>query len=208
VPLALLAFGSVFAGWLGVPKLWTLFGESWRGFEHWLEPAFTSAAVEAVKEGAHNASIEWVLMGLSVAVAIVGIVVARYFYCNKPEIPDSIEKAVKPLHTLLYNKWYVDELYDFLFVNGLCKGGGLFLGAFDRNVVDGGVNGAGWLTRFTATVSMWWDTWIVDGAVRFIAFFVKMLSYPVCILQSGRVQTYAFFVVGGVLLMFGYYVVR
>jgi NADH-quinone oxidoreductase subunit L len=208
IPLMLLAVGSVLGGWLGVPKLWTLFGESWRGFEHWLEPAFASAAIEAAKEGAHDASVEWTLMGLSVAVAIVGIVVARYFYCNKPEIPDSIEKAVKPLHTLLYNKWYVDELYDFLFVNGLCKGGGLFLGAFDRNVVDGGVNGAGWLTRFTATVSMWWDTWIVDGAVRFTAFFVKMLSYPVCILQSGRVQTYAFFVVGGVLLMFGYYVVR
>ena len=114
----------------------------------------------------------------------------------------------KPLHTLLYNKWYVDEIYDFLFVNGLCKGGGLALGAFDRNVVDGGVNGAGWLTRFSAKVSMWWDTWIVDGAVRFTAFFVKMLSYPVCILQTGRVQAYAFFVVVGVLAFFGYYVVR
>jgi len=70
------------------------------------------------------------------------------------------------------------------------------------------VNGAGWLTRFIATLSMWWDTWIVDGLVRFTAFFVKMLSYPVCILQSGRVQTYAFFVVAGVLVMFGYYIVR
>ena len=35
----------------------------------------------------------------------------------------------KPLHTLLYNKWYVDEIYDFLFVNGLCKGGGTAAGA-------------------------------------------------------------------------------
>jgi NADH-quinone oxidoreductase subunit L len=208
IPLTLLAIGSVFGGWLGVPKLWTVFGESFRGFESWLAPAFASAAAEAVREGEHSASTEWILMGLSVAVAIVGITVARYFYHHKPEIPDSIEKAVKPLHSLLYNKWYVDEIYDFLFVNGLCKGGGLLLGAFDRNVVDGGVNGAGWLTRFSATVSMWWDTWIVDGAVRFTAFFVKMLSYPVCILQSGRVQTYAFFVVGGVLIMFGYYVVR
>jgi NADH-quinone oxidoreductase subunit L len=208
VPLMLLAVGSVLGGWLGVPKLWTIFGETWRGFEHWLEPAFASAAVEAVKEGAHDASTEWILMALSVTVAIVGIVVARYFYHHKPEIPDSIEKAVKPLYSLCYNKWYVDEVYDFLFVNGLCKGGGLFLGSFDRNVIDGGVNGAGWFTRFTATVSMWWDTWIVDGLVRFTAFFVKMLSYPVCILQSGRVQTYAFFVVAGVLVMFGYYIVR
>jgi NADH-quinone oxidoreductase subunit L len=208
VPLSILALGSVLVGWLGVPKAWTLFGDTWRGFEHWLEPAFASAAVEAAKEGAHDASVEWILMGVSVAIAIVGIVVAWYFYQNKPEIPDSIEKSVKPLHSLLYHKCYVDEIYDFLFVNGLCKGGGLALGTFDRNVVDGGVNGAGWFTRFSATVSMWWDTWIVDGLVRFTAFFVKMLSYPVCILQSGRVQTYAFFVVAGVLVMFGYYIVR
>ena len=208
VPLTLLAIGSVLAGWLGVPKAWTLFNDSFRGFERWLEPSFASAAVEAAKEGAHDASVEWILMGVSVAVAIVGIVIARYFYHHKPEIPDSLAKTLKPLHTLLYNKWYVDEIYDFIFVNGLCKGGGLVLGAFDRNVVDGGVNGAGWMTRFSAKVSMWWDTWIVDGAVRFTAFFVKMLSYPVCILQSGRVQTYAFFIVAGVVVMFAYYVVR
>jgi len=208
VPLMLLAVGSLFGGWLGVPKLWTFFGESWRGFEHWLEPVFTSAAIEAVKEGEHSASIEAVLMVLSISVAIIGIVVARYFYHHKPEIPDSIEKAVKPLYGLLYHKWYVDEIYEFLFVDGLCKGGGLLLGSFDRNVVDGGVNGAGLLTRLAGIVSMWWDRWIVDGAVRFTAFFVKMLSYPVCILQSGRVQTYAFFVVAGVVVMFAYYAAR
>ena len=47
-----------------------------------------------------------------------------------------------------------------------------------------------------------------DGAVRLGSFLVKMLSYPMCILQSGRVQGYAFFVVIGVLVFFGYYVVR
>ena len=153
VPLTVLALGSILAGWLGVPKLWTLFSDNFRGFEKWLEPAFASAAVEAAKEGAHDASVEWTLMGLSVAIAIIGIVVARYFYVSRPEIPDSIEKSVKPLHNLLYAKWYVDEIYDYLFVDGLCKRGGLLLGAFDRNVVDGGVNGAGWLTRFTSSVS-------------------------------------------------------
>ncbi|MGA2269932.1 MAG: NADH-quinone oxidoreductase subunit L [Bryobacteraceae bacterium] len=207
VPLTLLALGSALAGWLGTPKLWNL-GESFHAFERWLEPAFASAAVEAAREGPHDASVEWMLMGLSVAVAIIGIAIARYFYHQKPEIPDSIERSVKPLHTLLYNKWYVDEIYDFLFVNGLGKGGGRVCGAFDRNVVDGGVNGAGWLTRFSSSVSIWWDTWIIDGAVRFGSFFVKMLSYPVCILQTGRVQTYAFFVVVGVLAFLGYYGAR
>jgi NADH-quinone oxidoreductase subunit L len=202
VPLTLLAAGSVLVGWLGTPKLWNL-GAAFHAFEHWLAPVFPAAA-----EGEYSASTEWGLMALSVAVAILGIAIARYFYLRKPEIPDSLERSFKPLYTVLYNKWYVDEIYDFLFVNGLCKGGGLALGAFDREVVDGGVNGAGWLTRFSSTVSIWWDTWIVDGAVRFTAFFVKLLSYPTCLLQSGRVQTYAFFVVLGVLAFFGYYIAR
>jgi NADH-quinone oxidoreductase subunit L len=202
VPLTLLAAGSVLVGWLGTPKLWNL-GAAFHAFEHWLAPVFPAAA-----EGEYSASTEWGLMALSVAVAILGIAIARYFYLRKPEIPDSLERSFKPLYTVLYNKWYVDEIYDFLFVNGLCKGGGLALGAFDREVVDGGVNGAGWLTRFSSTVSIWWDTWIVDGAVRFTAFFVKLLSYPACLLQSGRVQSYAFFVVLGVLAFFGYYIAR
>jgi len=188
-----------------VPKLWTL-GERFQAFERWLEPAFASAAVEAAKEGAHDASTEWILMAVSVAIAVIGIVVARYFYHRRPEIPDTLEKSLKPLHSLLYNKYYVDEIYDVLFVNGFGKGGGRVLGAFDRNVVDGAVNGAGWLTRFSSKVSMWWDTWIVDGAVRFSSFTVKLLSYPVCILQTGRVQAYALAVVVGVLVFFGYYV--
>jgi NADH-quinone oxidoreductase subunit L len=207
VPLTLLAAGSVLAGWLGTPKLWNL-PEGFRAFERWLQPAVASAAVEAAQEGAHNAPLEWMLMGLSVAVAIIGIAIARYFYVNRPSIPDSIERSSKPLYTVLYNKWYVDEIYDFLFVNGLGKGGGRVCGAFDRNVVDGGVNGAGWLTRFTSRVSIWWDTWIIDGSVRFGSFFVKMLSYPVCILETGRVQAYAFFVVVGALAFLGYYIAR
>src|SRR5678815_940535 len=119
------------------------------------------------------------------------------FYVAKPGIPDSISSSVPRLHRTLSNKWYLDEIYGLLFVDGLCKRGGLLLGSFDRNVVDGGVNGAGWFTRFMATISGWWDTWIIDGAVRLGSFLVKMASYPVCILQSGRVQGYAFFVVIG-----------
>jgi NADH-quinone oxidoreductase subunit L len=209
LPLTVLAIGSVFAGWLGTPKLWNL-PEHFRAFEAWLEPVFAPAAEVAQHGGeqAHNASVEWILMGLSVAIAIIGISIARYFYCIRTEIPERIGARCKPLYTLLYNKWYVDELYDFLFVNGLCKGGGSALAAFDRNVVDGGVNGAGWLTRFTSKVSIWWDTWIVDGAVRLSSFLVKLLSFPVCILQTGRVQAYAFFIVVGVLAFLGYYVAR
>jgi NADH-quinone oxidoreductase subunit L len=203
-PLIALAAGSVLGGWLGVPKLWSIFGESFRAFPRWLAPVFMLGGAESE----HPASTEWSLMILSVAIAAGGISLAYYLYSKRPDIPDRILARFRPLYTVLYNKWYVDEIYDFLFVNGLCKGGGSAMAEFDRTVVDGGVNGAGWLTRFSATISMWWDTWIVDGAVRFTSFSVKLLSYPACLLESGRVQSYALFVVVGLLAFLGYYIAR
>jgi NADH:ubiquinone oxidoreductase subunit 5 (subunit L)/multisubunit Na+/H+ antiporter MnhA subunit len=70
------------------------------------------------------------------------------------------------------------------------------------------VNGAGWLTRFTSSVSVWWDTWIVDGAVRLLPFLVKMSSYPMRIAQTGYLQSYAFVIVAGVAVVLGYYLMR
>jgi NADH-quinone oxidoreductase subunit L len=204
VPLMLLAAGSVLAGWLGTPKAWTIFSDAWRGFPAWLQPVFASAAAEAAKEGEHSASTEWILMALSVAIAIIGISLARYFYCIRTEIPDRIQAKCKPLHTLLYNKWYVDELYDFLFVNGLGKGGGRVLGEFDRKIVDGGVNGAGWLTRASAQISMWWDTWIVDGSVRLGSAIVYWSSWPVRLVQDGELQEYMLVIVFGLVGFLGY----
>jgi NADH-quinone oxidoreductase subunit L len=110
-----------------------------------------------------------------------------------------------PAHGLFYNKYFVDEIYGALFVNGLCKGGGAQLWRFDARVVDGAVNGAGWLTRMTSTISMWWDTWIVDGLVRLTAFLVKFISYPVRMLQTGLVQNYALFIVLGALGLLAYF---
>ena len=137
----------------------------------------------------------------------------------------------KRLYMLFWNKFYIDEIYDALFVNGLVKGGGellrrfdarivdggvsgavwltrftsTVLSRFDARIVDGGVNGAVWLTRFTSTVTMWCDTWIIDGAVRLGSFLVKLASDPIRILQTGQVQSYALFMVIGVILIFGYY---
>ena len=203
VPLVALAAGSALAGWLSVPKGWN-FPEVFYTFERWLSPALAPAA-EAIGEAVHGSGVETLLMVVSVILALLGIYIAWYFYQAKPNIPESLARRFPRLYRTLYNKWYVDEIYDFLFVNGLGKGGGEALGAFDRNVVDGAVNGAGWTTRFFSRISIWWDTWIVDGAVRFGSFTVKLLSYPVCILQTGRVQAYALFVIVGVLVFFGYY---
>ncbi|MGH9674864.1 MAG: NADH-quinone oxidoreductase subunit L, partial [Bryobacteraceae bacterium] len=146
IPLIVLAIGSALGGWIGVPKLWSFMGEGFRLFEHWLEPVFAAAAragAEGHGEAAHHdTTIEWLLMGLSVAIAIAAILLARrkFFHGYTPP-------ADTALHRTLYNKWYVDEIYDFLFINGLAKGGGSLLARFDARIVDGGVNGAGWPTR-------------------------------------------------------------
>ncbi|MCE5309236.1 MAG: NADH-quinone oxidoreductase subunit L [Acidobacteriales bacterium] len=209
VPLQVLAAGSVLAGWIGVPKIWGAFGEGFRSFEHWLAPAVGGEAAGAVVEHAtHDTSIEWLLMGVSVALALAGIALARHLYIVRPAAAGEFARASGPLYDWALHKWRVDEAYDFLFVNGLAKGGGTALGIFDSRVVDGGVNGAGWLTRFTSRVSVWWDTWIVDGAVRLTSFLVKMSSYPVRTLQTGFVQSYALVFVMGVALILGYLVMR
>jgi len=209
VPLMVLAAGSALGGWVAVPKLWSVFPEGFRALEHWLgyvlEPAH---AAEAAAEGAHGeAGLEWALMGLSIALAFAGIYAAYLLYQKRPFVKEPLQ-ALGPLYRGSLTKWKVDEIYDFLFVNGLAKGGGTVLSKFDARVVDGGVNGAGWLTRSTSKISIWWDTWIVDGAVRLSSFLVKVSSYPVRILQTGSVQSYALVFVIGIVAIFGYYLVR
>jgi NADH:ubiquinone oxidoreductase subunit 5 (subunit L)/multisubunit Na+/H+ antiporter MnhA subunit len=100
----------------------------------------------------------------------------------------------------------VDQIYDALFVNR-AKDLGLALGAFDRTVIDGaGVNGAGWLTCFISKVSMWWDTWIVDGSVRLGARLVWIFSiFPVRMVQNGLVQSYMLLIVIGLIGFLAYY---
>ncbi len=199
-PLIVLAAGSVAAGWIGIPRL---FGENnlFQALEHWLAPVFAHGAVPAADHH-HSHAVEALLMAISVAVALGGIFIARHVYLRLREEQRPTGGA---LYKVLLNKWYVDELYSFLFINGLSKGGGTVMAEFDRRFVDGGVNGTAWLTRMVSNVSIWYDTWIVDGLVNLTAFFVRALSFPVRFLQTGWVQSYALVFVAGVLLAAGYY---
>jgi NADH-quinone oxidoreductase subunit L len=203
VPLMILAAGSICAGWVGMPKV---FGENRfiQAFEHWLAPVFASAH-ESPHGAHHDASTEWFLMLLSVGVALGGIVIARHIYLKMREDQRPTGGFMYPV---LYNKWKVDELYDFLFVSGLAKGGGQAMAAFDAKVVDGGVNGTAWMTRLVSRISIWYDTWIVDGLVNLSAFTVRALSFPVRFFQTGFIQSYALVFLIGVLAIFGYYWTR
>jgi NADH-quinone oxidoreductase subunit L len=200
VPLICLAIGAVGAGYVGWPKV--LGGSN--PFEHFLEPVFENPAAIAVGESTW--SLEFGLMVLSVAVAAVGFYIAYRWYVERPEVPERVAASAGSVYQIVLNKYYVDELYDALFVNRT-KNLGNALAAFDMGVVDGSVNGVGWLTRMTGELSRLWDTWVIDGFVNVVAFTTKLLSYPVRIIQTGMVQTYALLIVVGVLVFMAYYLI-
>ena len=203
VPLLILAVLSVIGGWIGWPAA---LGGSNR-FARFLEPVVAARMEEHAETAAARAtSMEYLLMFASVAIALAGIWLARYLYLQRAELPERLAANWPRLHRLLYRKYYVDEIYDAMFVNRT-KDLGTALGLFDAKVVDGlGVDGTGWLTRATSRVSIWWDTWIVDGLVNVVGRVVQILSYPVRLVQTGVVSSYALAIVLGVVLLLGYYV--
>ncbi len=213
VPLVILAFFSITAGYLGVSP--SMGGSN--HFEKFLEPVFANhvEASEAPAEEGSRAT-EWGLMLLSVAVAFGGWFAASRFYKNADRnYAEPIAAAATPVYNTLLNKYYVDEGYDYVFT-GRRKLGKVRLGAmglgeasswFDANIVDGAVNAAGWLTRLTATISKWWDTWIIDGiGVNGPAILARMLSYPARLFEWGLVQWYALVMTAGLVGFVFYYV--
>jgi len=204
LPLTILAVLSVIGGWLALPVLW---GGSNR-FERFLDPVVAGVVPEAgvVLVGHQALAQEWLLIVASVAIAGFGIWVAIQFYLKKPETTDKLVASWPRLHRLVYRKYYVDEIYDAMFVNRT-KDLGTALSVFDANVVDGlGVDGAGWLTRMSSRLSIWWDKWIVDGLVNVLGRAVQVFSYPVRLVQTGVVSSYALLIVLGMVLLLSYYV--
>src|SRR5208337_1616321 len=164
-------------------------------------------------------STEYGLMFLSVAAAVVGYGLARRYYARAEKgFTEPIAAKAPPLYDVLYNKYYVDEGYDYVFT-GRRKLGDVRLGVmglgeasslFDSKVIDGTVNGAGWITRFTGTLSTWWDKWIIDGlCVNGPAVISRdVLSRLVRLLQWGLVQWYALVMVVGLVGFVAYYAWR
>jgi NADH-quinone oxidoreductase subunit L len=215
VPLVVLAFFSITAGWLGWPA--SLGGSN--HFEKFLEPVFANnvEATEtspATEEGPRGT--EYLLMGLSVAAAIAGLLMARRAYKNAGKhYVEPIAAAAPPVYDVLLNKYYVDEGYDYVFT-GRRKLGNVRLGVmglgeasswFDTHIIDGLVNGAGWITRLAARISSWWDKWIIDGiGVNGPAIVARMISYPARLFEWGLVQWYALVMTAGLVGFVFYYV--
>ncbi len=177
IPLLILAIGAVFAG--GV------FANNYGVIDHSLK--FWNGAL-AIPSEEHNIYSmahhvpEWVKLSPMV-VGAVGFVLAFLFYLVAPSLPAKLARTLKPLYNMSFNKWYVDELYEFLFVNPAKKLGKFFATAIDQKTIDTlGPNGFAWVSDKAGIV-------------------VRRL-------QSGYVYHYSFAMLIGLIAMLTYLLVR
>jgi NADH-quinone oxidoreductase subunit L len=199
-PLVVLALLSVVGGWIGLP--------AWAGgsrFEEWLEPVFRASILPAPAQ--QGTGLEIGMAIASVAVAAVAGLLAYVIYQRRGVTPDT-EMGWGHIWNVIYHKFYIDELYDALVVNRV-KDLGNLLAAFDLHVIDGiFVDGTAATTRGTATLSGWFDRYVVDGLVNLQAWVVQNVSGVLRKVQTGVTQNYALAIVLGIVILSFLYIFR
>jgi len=183
-PLVVLAGLSIVGGWVGLP-----FQEGGHLFERWLRPVMESGTVgQALAQAAGHtgmahaaghelsAGTEWMLIFISVAVALAGILMAFRIYLQQPAAATSLRERFAGIHRALLHKYWIDELNDAIIVRPL----------------DG----------LSQMLWRFWDTRVVDGFVNGVAGTFEGVSAVLRLFQTGYVGTYALFITVGVLFLF------
>ena len=167
-PLVVLAILSVIGGWVGVPE--ALHGHN--EIEHFLDPVFalTTSPESAVDAAQVSHGLELGLAAVSVVVALIGLFFADLFYRQKP---GTLGTAVSnnPVYKLVSNKFYIDEIYDFVFVGFVLATSRLLLAW----AIDGFVNGVG----------------------TFSAYLTRSAGEGTSRMQSGNIRSYAGWLAAG-----------
>jgi NADH-quinone oxidoreductase subunit L len=173
VPLILLAIPSVFAGWAYIQPL--LFG----GFFGDSIVVLPSHDVLAKLGEEFHGAVEMVMHAPSAPpfwLAVAGIVTAWYLHVRRPALPDIIAARIKPLYTVLVNKYYFDEAYQVLFADGARKLGTGLWKFGDLTVIDG---------------------FFVNGTARVVGWTAAIIRR----FQSGFIYHYAFMMIIGVFVL-------
>ena len=207
LPLVVLAGGAILAGFVGVPVAFEALWPWTAAIEHFLHPSFVAEGAHVAEEAHHMSLLgELGLMAFSVLIALGGIWFAYRNYVERPEAAEQMAASLAGPHRVLTNKYYVDELYDATLVRGT-MGSADGLWTVDRRVVDGAVNGTGWMTIAASWVSHVLDKYVVDGLVNLIAWICGEASYVFRRAQTGLIQNYAFATLLGVFAFVTWYLV-
>lgn len=179
IPLIVLAVLSALGGFLGIPyALGFWFSHHPNFLEHFLEPIFKDANMILGYGGHHLAATEYILMIVSVGIALLGIWLAYkwYYYDEKWTSPRKIAGNIKPVHKILWNKYFIDEIYF-------------------RAIVD---------PIITSSRSFFWkffDLKIIDGIVNGLATLTVELGERIRKIQTGFAQTYAIYMIAGAIIL-------
>jgi len=176
-----LAALATVGGLVGIPHAIDVFHVG-NKLEHFLAPVFEHSQKLYAIEAHGSAATEISLMVFSVVVAAIGISLATLFYLKKTDLPGKFTSKFSSLHRWVFNKWYVDELYDALFVNPTKQFGTFCWKGFDVKVIDGIVNGTG----------------------KVVTVFSTALRYT----QSGLFQNYALTMVLGMVVMVAIFILQ
>ncbi|MFZ3013596.1 MAG: NADH-quinone oxidoreductase subunit L, partial [Nitrospira sp.] len=125
---------------------------------------------------------------------------AHFLYAVSPMTAEGWAERFSGAYRVLLNKYYVDELYDFLFVEPL-KRLGAMLDWFDRTIIDGIVRGVGRLTDWGASGSTWIEKHIVYAGLNVIGYGNHLAAREGRKMQSGMVHHYAAIIVAGLFLL-------
>ncbi len=166
IPLIILAAGAVGVGWVGIPPV--LGGGA--NFAEFLKPVVGHPEFH----GTH--AQEFGIMGLSTTIALTGLVIAAIFYLVKTGIPVRLARNFSSIYRILFNKYYVDELYGFILIRPTLWIANRFIEGFtDAKIIEG----------------------IVNGVPRSIGKFAGILRK----VQTGLTQQYAIIMAAGILIL-------
>jgi len=140
LPLMVLAFFAVVAGFIGIPEL---FAPNAHALEHFLAPVFAGSAALAHAHHIEHAT-EWILMGTATTIILIVIVYA----ITKFKKYENAEPTNTGIAKVLENKWYIDELYDTVIVKPLYWFASVLKNSVEKLVIDGAVNGVGKLVGY------------------------------------------------------------
>jgi NADH-quinone oxidoreductase subunit L len=187
-PLMVLGLLSLTGGFLGFPP------------EHGLLHQFLAPVAGSGGEHEAGTGLVLTLMMIATAIAVFGWGLAHYLYSMNTTAPDRWAAKAKGIYNTLLNKYYVDELYDFLFVEPTKKFG-LMLDWFDRVVVDGIVRSVAHMAELGAAGSTWAEKHVIYGGLNVIGYGNHLLAKQWRQLQSGMVHHYAAIIVAGLFLL-------
>jgi len=202
IPLIILATLSILGGFLGFPEsLGRIFGlEESHLLAQWLKPVlvFPKETVEELPR-----AFEYLLMLVSLGVALGGSYLGFLFYTRRKDIPQALVKKFPLVHRIVFNKFFVDEIYQKLVVQNLLRLT-RFCAQFDQKVIDGVVNLSALVTKLSAFFSGWFDRTFVDGLVNLVGHATGRGGVALRKIQTGKIQAYLYYAVGAVVIVMIY----